>query len=135
MDNLATIRLSILLPTTILLHTMASKVVVETDKGVWCLLPHHIDFVAALVPGILVYVAEGQETFIAIDEGILVKCGPEVRVATRQAVCGPDLGHLTHTLEAEFRHLTARETLARAVLARLEADTVRRFVRLGIPVP
>jgi F-type H+-transporting ATPase subunit epsilon len=135
MDNSSTIRFSILLPTEILLHTMVSKVVVETDNGVWCLLLHHIDFVAALVPGILVYVASGQETFVAVDEGILVKCGSEVRVSTRQAVCGPDLGCLKQTIEAQFCRLNARETLARAVLARLEADTVRRFVRVGMTVP
>jgi hypothetical protein len=38
---------------------------------------------------------------------------------------------MKQTIEAQFRTLDEREAMARAVLAKLEADTVRRFVKLG----
>ena len=88
--------------------------------------------VAALVLGLLAYVSvDGEEAFVAIDEATLVKCGAEVLVSTRRAVQGADLGQLRRTVEDEFRSIDEREALARAIVAKLEADTVRRFVKLG----
>ena len=124
-------KLKVLLPTEVLIDMEVSKVRAEAGNGSFCLLPRHIDFVAALVPGLLSIETEsGQETFLAVDEGILVKCGPEVLVSTRHAVRGPDLGDLKKTVEQEFRVLDEREKQTRSVLARLEASFVRRFIKL-----
>ncbi len=125
-------RLKILLPTEVLFDNEVSKVIAEAENGSFCLLPRHIDFVAALVPGLLSFtVGEDREEFVAIDEGILVKCGADVLVSTRSAVRGPGLGVLRQTVEDRFRHLDEQEKLARAAAARLEADLVRRFMELG----
>jgi F-type H+-transporting ATPase subunit epsilon len=124
--------LKILLPTEVLLDKEVSKVVAEAENGSFCLLPRHIDFVAALVAGLLSFtIGEEREEFVAIDEGILVKCGPEVLVSTRSAVRGSELGRLKQTVEERFRHLDEQEKQARAAAARLEADLVRRFMELG----
>ena len=125
-------RLKVVLPNEVLIDTDVTKVIAEAENGAFCLLPRHIDFVATLVPSLLAFVAqEGQEVFLAVDEGVLVKCGPEVWVSTRHAVQGLDLGQLKQAIEAQFRTLDEREAMARAILAKLEADTVRRFVKLG----
>ncbi|MDY6909404.1 MAG: hypothetical protein SWC40_05625 [Thermodesulfobacteriota bacterium] len=66
-----TMRLRILLPTEILLEEPVRKIVAEAPNGFFCLLPRHVDFVTALVLGILSYEAEdGRERFAAMDEGI-----------------------------------------------------------------
>ena len=68
-----------ILPSGVLLEQEAVKLVAEAQNGSFCLLPQHIDFVAALVPGILTLTsAQGEETFLAVDEGILVKHGSQV---------------------------------------------------------
>jgi F-type H+-transporting ATPase subunit epsilon len=123
--------LKVLLPTAVLVDTEVTKVVAEAANGSFCLLPRHIDIVAALVPGLFFYTtAEGQEVFLAVDEGILVKCGAEVLVSTRNAVQGPDLGTLERTIDEQFRVLDEHEKMARTAMARLEADLVRRFMEL-----
>ena len=125
-------RLKVCVPTDVLVDTDVTKVIAEAENGSFCLLPRHIDFVTALVPGLLAFVpTTGGEIFLALDEGILVKCGTDVLVSTRQAVRGPDLGQLRQTVETQFRRLDEHEAMARAILAKLEADTVRRFVKLG----
>jgi F-type H+-transporting ATPase subunit epsilon len=125
-------KLKIILPTKILLEVDVTKVTAEAENGCFCLLPHHIDFVAALVPGLLAFVAmDGREQFLAVDGGILVKCGTEVLVSTAQAVLGGDLGMLKQTIEQQFQVLDERETRTRSVIAKLEANLVRRFVELG----
>ncbi|MEA5114605.1 MAG: F0F1 ATP synthase subunit epsilon [Geobacteraceae bacterium] len=125
-------KLSVLLPTGMLVDQEVTKVTAEAENGSFCLLPRHIDFVAALVPGLLSFENEaGEEEFLAVDEGILVKCGQEIMVSTRNAVSGAPLGQLRQTVEKRFRVLDDREQQAREVLARLEADLVVRFIRMG----
>ncbi len=124
-------RLKILLPTQILIDQEVMKVVAEAENGSFCILPKHIDFVAALIPSIFSFESNAGEEFLAIDEGVLVKCGAEVMVSSRNAVRGAVLGELKRAVEQQFRVLDERENQARSVLAKLEADLVSRFVRLG----
>jgi F-type H+-transporting ATPase subunit epsilon len=125
-------RLTVLLPTEILVDEEVAKVVAEAQNGSFCLLPRHIDFVAALVPGLLSFVktTDGAEEFLAADEGLLVKCGPQVLVSTRQAVRGEELGLLRETVEKTFKVLTDQEKRTRTALANLEANFIRRFLKL-----
>jgi F-type H+-transporting ATPase subunit epsilon len=124
-------RLKILLPTEVLLDEEAAKVTAEAHNGSFCLLPAHIDFVAALVPGLLSFEnKEGDETFLAVDEGVLVKEGETVWVSTRNAVRGTELGRLRRTVEDTFKVLDDHEKKARSAMARIEAGFVRRFLEV-----
>jgi F-type H+-transporting ATPase subunit epsilon len=130
-ERAATLRLKVFLPTEKLLDEPARKVIAEAEDGFFCLLPRHVDFTTALVPGILVFVnAQGDERFLAVDQGALVKAADEVRVSTFNAVAGEDLGRLRQTVDEAFLSLDEREREARSALARLEAGTLRRFVEL-----
>ncbi|RMF44557.1 MAG: F0F1 ATP synthase subunit epsilon [Planctomycetota bacterium] len=127
-------RLRVMIPSQVLLDQPVRKVVAEAPNGHFGLLPRHIDFVTVLVPGLLAYFDDrGCEHFIATDEGVLVKCGREVTVATRSAVKGGDLGELRMIVEREFRTLDEQERVARSAMARLEAGLVRRFLDFDSP--
>jgi F-type H+-transporting ATPase subunit epsilon len=105
------------------------RIVAETQSGSFGLLPHRLDCVAALAPGILTYESEGEnETYIALDQGVLVKTGPDVFVAVRNAIGGSDLGKLRAAVEREFLNLDERERAVRQVLAKLESGFIRRFM-------
>ena len=131
-DSPSEMRLKVVLPTKILLETAAIKVIAEAENGIFCLLPRHIDFVATLIPSLLSFISpQGQEQFFAINQGVLIKHGDEVTVATQNAVQGGDLGLLKNTVEQQFRLLDERETAARSVLAKLEVNALRRFIELG----
>ena len=124
-------KLKVLLPAEVLIEEDVTKVVAEAHNGFFCLLPRHVDFVAALVPGILSYeTGSGHEVFLAVDEGILIKCGQEVLVSTRNAVRGPDLGQLKHTVVEKFETLDQREKSARSAMTKIEAGFVRRFLEI-----
>ncbi|RZB32045.1 MAG: F-type H+-transporting ATPase subunit epsilon [Desulfobacteraceae bacterium Eth-SRB1] len=124
-------KLKVLLPTQILVDEEVVKVIGEAENGSFCLLPHHVDFVAAIVPGIFSFVtSELVELFYAVDEGILVKCGHEVMLSIRNAVRGPDLGMLKQTVQKQFVELEDKEKMSRSALARLEAGFIRRFMDL-----
>ena len=63
-----------------------------------------------------------------MDHGIMVKCGPDVSVSTRNAVRGSNLEQLKEEVERQFRAREEREKAARAYEARLEADLVRHLM-------
>jgi len=131
-DPPSEMRLKVVLPTKILIETAAIKVIAEAENGIFCLLPRHIDFVATLIPSLLSFVSpQGQEQFFAIDQGILIKHGDEVTVATQNAVQGGDLGMLKKTVEQQFHLIDEREKTARSVLEKLEINTIRHFIQLG----
>lgn len=129
-------RLEVITPMAVCVDRPVRRIVAEGPEGRFGMLPGHIDFVSALVPGILLYETEdGSERFVAVNSGTLVKCSDEVRVAVRGAVEGDDLGALRKRVEAEFRQHDEEERDARAALARLEAGMVRRFRDLGASLP
>ena len=105
-----------------------SSIVAETREGSFGLLPHRLDCVAALVPGILIYQTESDgEVLVAVDEGVLVKTGPDVLVSVRRAIGGTDLGQLRDAVGKEFLTLDEHEQSVRLVEAKLESGFLRRF--------
>ena len=124
--------LKILLPFRIFAdETGVSRIVAETREGSFGILPHRLDCVAALAPGILTFeTPSGGEVFVAVDEGVLVKSGPDVLVSVRRALDGSELGQLREAVEREFLTLNEREKSVRSVLAKMEGDLIRRLARL-----
>jgi F-type H+-transporting ATPase subunit epsilon len=121
--------LKILLPFQIFAEkTGVSRVIAETREGSFGLLPHRLDCVAALAPGILTYEADGEGTvYLAVDEGVLVKAGAEVLVSVRHAIGGSDLAQLHEAVKREFLTLDEQERDVRAALARMEGGFIGRL--------
>lgn len=127
--NSALMDLKILLPFKVFADKKGiSRIVVETRQGSLGLLPHRLDCVAALEPGILTYEtgAEG-EVYVAVDEGVLVKTGQSVLVSVRNAIAGTDLSKLKETVENEFLAVDETEQKIRSVMAKLETGLIRRL--------
>jgi F-type H+-transporting ATPase subunit epsilon len=124
--------LKILLPFQVFAEKIGvSRIVAENGEGSFGLLPHRLDCVAALVPGILAYQVEGEaEVYVAVDEGVLVKTCMNVLVSVRHAIGGTDLGQLHAAVDREFLKLDERERSARSVMATMESDFIRRFAEL-----
>ncbi len=124
--------LKILLPFQILAEKgSVLRIVAETREGSFGLLPHRLDCVAALVPGILTYETEAAgEVYVAVDNGVLVKSGPEVLVSVRRALEGTDLSELRRSVEQEFVNLDEQEQSVRFAVAKLEAGLLHRMARL-----
>jgi F-type H+-transporting ATPase subunit epsilon len=123
------LQLEILLPFAIFLASeTVSRIVVVTPSGAFGLLPHRLDCVTAISPGILSYsTSAGSEINVAVDRGVLIKTGPQVRVCVRRAMSGNGLGDLRRAVSREFLNLDAREQSTRTALAALEGGLIRRL--------
>jgi F-type H+-transporting ATPase subunit epsilon len=122
--------LKVLLPFRIFAEkTGVTRIVAETQEGSFGLLPHRLDCVAALAPGILIYENEAEgEVYVAVDEGVLIKTGLDVLVSVRNAIAGTDLHQLREAVEREFLNRDEREQGVRSVLAKMESGFIRRMV-------
>jgi F-type H+-transporting ATPase subunit epsilon len=124
--------LKLLLPFQVFAQkTGVSRIVAETHEGSFGLLPHRLDCVAALAPGILTYQTDSDgEVFVAVDEGVLVKTGPDVLVSVRRAIGGTDLAQLRDAVEKQFLTLDAEERSVRTAVAKMETGFLRRLATL-----
>ncbi len=121
--------LTVLLPSEVLLSEEVVRIKAKAVNGSLGILPRHIDFVTALAPGVLIFQAPRKaEEYLAVDHGILVKCGPQVRVSTRNAVRGSSLAELAQEVDKRFRAQEELEKQARALEVKLETDLVRRLL-------
>ena len=127
--TLTLMNLKILLPFQVFAEKAGvSRIIAESSEGSFGLLPHRLDCVAALVPGILIYETEEDgEVYVAVDEGVLVKTGPDVLISVRHAISGDDLDQLRDSVEKEFLTLDEREQDLRAVMAKLESGLLHRL--------
>jgi len=122
--------LRILLPFEIFADkTNVTRIIAQTREGSFGLLPHRLDCVATLAPGILSYQSESDgEVFVALDEGVLVKTGMDVFVSVRRALTGMKLGQLREAIEREYRTMSEHEQSMRSSLAKMEGDLIRRMM-------
>ncbi len=123
--------LKIMLPHTIFLEEEGvESVQVETAAGSHGFLPQRLDCTAPLPPGLITYIKAGEEHYVAVDKGILVKAGNMIAVAVRNAMAGSDLGALHKRIDEQFRKLDELEQESRRTLSYLESGFVRNFERL-----
>ncbi len=123
-------RLRVLIPTQVLVDEEVRQVTMEAENGSFSLLPGHIDYVAALVPGLLTYRTGGEgDTVVAIDEGVVVKQGQRVFVSCRHGVKGRGLEELARTVEEQFESQNDQERKAQTAMAKMEADFVRTLLQ------
>lgn len=128
----APMNLKVLLPfQTLAEKTKVLRIIAETANGSFGMLPHRLDCVAAISPGILIYETEAEgEVYIAVDEGVLIKTGLDVLVSVRRAIIGTDLSQLRDSVEQEFLALNEQEQSARLVMTKLENGILRRMANL-----
>lgn len=122
--------LKILLPYKIFAEIhQVQRIVAVAHEGAFGILPHRLDCVASMPAGILVFQTLGaDEAYIAVDEGVLVKTGRDVRVSVRNAMGGMALSQLRAAVEREFMQFDEQEQKLRSVLAKMEGGFIQRLV-------
>ncbi|MBY0518607.1 MAG: F0F1 ATP synthase subunit epsilon [Bacteriovoracaceae bacterium] len=125
--------LKISIPTEVILEKIGVvRMVVETANGSLGILPLRLDCVACLVPGVLLFeTKEEGERFIAVDEGILVKTGPDVHVSVQNAVMANELGTIKQIVQEQFLVRSEQEKKIRSMLAKLESEFIRNLMEFS----
>ncbi len=117
-------------PGSVVVDREVEQVSAESTVGWFTMLPRHLDAVVDLAQGLVVFIADGNESYLAVDGGTLVKAGSHVDIATGEAFTGSSTRELQHQLRAAFSDLDERERRARRAVARLEGDVTQRLLDL-----
>lgn len=123
-------RVKLVLPNETLLDQEVNKITAPGAVGSFQILPRHIDVAWSLKPGILILEREHQEDYYVIHQGILIKQGETVYIASFQAIKGNSLEDLYQVLIKSYQIQDEQEQKAREILVKLEADTLRRFMEI-----
>lgn len=126
-------KLKISIPTEVILEKKdVVRMVVETISGSLGILPLRLDCVACLIPGVLLFeTKEEGERFIAVDEGILTKTGPDVNVSVKNAVIANELGTIEKIVKEKFLERSEQEKRIRSMLAKLESDFIKNLLEFS----
>jgi F-type H+-transporting ATPase subunit epsilon len=125
------VNVSIMTPVETMEEKGVAEITAESSTGHFGMLPRHIDFITDLVPGMLCCrLLNGDEMCFAVDEGVLVKKSNEVYVSVRRAIKGGAVGTLKDAVVKKLGSLNEQEKKSRAILAKLEADFMRRFLEI-----
>ncbi len=130
----AQMKLKILLPSKVFLEKKdVLRIVAEGNLASFGLLPHRLDCVATLVPGILTYESQqGGECFIAIDEGVLVKTGLDVNISVRNAIAGKGLGQLREAVAQEYLIFDEEQRRVQTAMEKMESSFIQRLAEMRI---
>jgi F-type H+-transporting ATPase subunit epsilon len=122
----------IILPYQRYMHTTdVAGIIVETDRGSMGLLPHRLDCVATIPPGIILFRTEsGNEIWVAVDNGFLLKTGPTVTISVRNAFSGPDPVNLKRIVREEFSAISDVDKKVRSIMLKLENNFIRSIMEL-----
>ena len=132
----ASMQINLRLPNRLLYEGEAARLYAEAENGAFGMLPNHADFVTSLVPSVLILtLADGEEKFFGIDQGLLVKRGSLVEIAVRRGLQGDDLVHLAAEVQRAFVAADEEERVARSALAKLELGMVKQLSELRKPLP
>lgn len=105
-----------------------ARIVATTRTGEIGLLPHRLDCVAVLSPGILSFETEGQGvSYIALDVGVLIKAGEEVTISARHAIRGKALSDLHERIKSQFLKIAEHEGELRAVISKMDSTLLAQF--------
>lgn len=124
-------RLKVYSPVGVILETPVTQVDFESIDGFYTLLPRHMDMVSALKPSILSYKTNGNQLYIACNQGVLVKKGEDVSVSTKLAIMGTDLKQLQKTIEVDFKEMEQQRKEANLTMARLEIGLTKGLMALN----
>jgi len=126
MENIL-MTLKILLPFKIFAEVKnVRSVIADTNAGSYGFLPQRQDCVAILVPGIFSYETDTIH-YLAVDEGILIKTGPQVMISVRNAIGGADLGKLGDAVKNEFLKIDESGKDVSYLASKLESGLMNRL--------
>lgn len=125
--------LKISIPSEVVLEkTGVIRIVAEGPNGFFGLLPTRLDCTLCLVPGILLFETQEEgERFVAVDEGLLIKVGPDIHVSVRNAEVAKELGTIHQIIKDRILVRSEQEKRMRSMLAKLESDFVRNLMEFS----
>ncbi len=129
---MATLKLEIITPEAIAFSEDVEMVTLPAISGQIGIYPQHVRLITQMVPGELIATRSGNESLIAVGEGLVAVSGDRVEILTDMAIRADELD--AAKLEEARKRAQARreERIADESVATLNASVVRSLAQLRI---
>ena len=129
---MATLKLEIITPEAIAFSEDVELVTLPTVSGQIGIYPEHVRLITQLVPGELMVTANGNESVIAVGEGVVAVRGDRVEILTDMAIRAEQLD--AAKVEEARKRAKARqdEKIADESVAAINASVVRSLAQLRV---
>ena len=129
---MATLKLEIITPEAIAFSEDVEMVTLPAISGEIGIYPQHVRLITQMVPGELIATMNGNETLIAVGEGLVAVSGDRVEILTDMAIRAEELD-AAKVEEARKRAEARREEkIADESVATLNASVVRSLAHLRV---
>jgi F-type H+-transporting ATPase subunit epsilon len=129
---MATLKLEIITPEAIAFSEDVEMVTLPAIDGQIGIYPQHVRLITQMVPGELIATRSGNESLIAVGEGLVAVSGDRVEILTDMAIRAEELD-AAKVEEARKRAQARREEkIADESVAALNASVVRSLAHLRV---
>lgn len=129
---MATLKLEIITPEAIAFSEDVEMVTLPAISGQIGIYPQHVRLITQMVPGELIVTRNGNESLIAVGEGLVAVSGDRVEILTDMAIRAEELD-AAKVEEARKRAQARREEkIADESVATLNASVVRSLAHLRV---
>ena len=129
---MATLKLEIITPEAIAFSEDVEMVTLPAISGEIGIYPQHVRLITQMVPGELIATRNGNESLIAVGEGLVAVSGDRVEILTDMAIRAEELD-AAKVEEARKRAEARREEkIADESVATLNASVVRSLAHLRV---
>jgi F-type H+-transporting ATPase subunit epsilon len=127
-----TLKLEIITPDATVYSQVVHMVTLPALEGQIGVLPHHLPLLTQLVPGEMIVRQDGQETFIAVGEGIVLITGDQVAIATDMAVAAQNIDEARAEEARQRAAARLRDKISDEEVASVNAALARSLAQLRV---
>ena len=129
---MSTLKLEIITPQAIVFADEVDMVTLPAVEGEIGVLPQHVPLITQLVPGQIVAVRNGRETFLAVGEGLVEITGTAVAIATDMAIPADHIDEARVEEARQRAEARLREKISDEEIASVNASLVRSLAQLQV---
>jgi F-type H+-transporting ATPase subunit epsilon len=127
-----TIKLEIVTPETTVYSEDVDIVTLPGVEGQMGVLPHHVRLVTQLVPGEMIVRKSGQDSFLAVGEGLVEVTGERVSIVTNMAIAVENIDEVKAEEARQRAAARLREKISSEEVASVNASLARSLAQLQV---
>jgi len=127
-----TLRLEIVTPAAVAYSADVHMVTLPAVGGQIGVYPHHVPLLTRIVPGEVIVRVGGEETFLAVGEGLVEVTGDRVAVVTDMAVSAAQIDEARIEEARQRAEARLREAISDAEVATVNASLARSLAQLRV---
>ena len=127
-----TMKLEIVTPDATVYSEDVQMVTLPALEGQIGVLPHHVPLLTQVIPGEMIVRRNGEETFVAIGDGLVLVTGDQVSIVTDMAVAAASIDEAKAEDARQRAAARLRDKISDEEVASVNASLARSLAQLKV---